>query len=216
MWTIRNMRSLVETPISVRPGRRGVRSDDGYSLIEMLLVTGLISVVGGMAVLQMQQTRNYVRGDAAMRVIQAQLSQAREQAITQRRYMRIVFDVPNSSVSIIREDTIVTTTTLATIPFEVGTFSLVTGVPDTPDAFGNSTATSFTSSNGTFSSSIGSTSVAKFAPDGTLVDWNGAATNGTVFSSVSGIAGTSRAVTILGSTGRVRSYRWNGTAWVKV
>jgi Tfp pilus assembly protein FimT len=191
-------------------------SEGGYSLIEMMMVTGLIAVVGGMAAIQMQQTRNYVRGDAPMRVIQAQLSQAREQAITQRRYMRITFNTTTSEVSIVREDTVATTTTLATIPFEVGTFSLVAGVPDTPEAFGNATATSFTSSNGTFASATGTTTIAKFAPDGTLVDWNGAATNGTVFTSASGAAASARAVTILGSTGRVRSYRWNGSAWVKV
>jgi hypothetical protein len=37
--------------------------------------------------------------------------------------------------------------------------------------------------------------------------------NGTVFVGVPGLPYTARAVTILGATGRIRSYHWNGTTW---
>lgn len=89
-------------------------------------------------------------------------------------------------------------------------------VPDTPDAFGNSKPTCFTSQNGTFESLAGNASIAKFAPDGTLVDWNGRTTNGTVFTGIPNTPTAARAITILGSTGRVRGYRWDGRQWVKV
>jgi len=196
---------------------RSRREDAGFSLIEMMLVVAIMMVLGGMGTFQILAERSTLRGDAAMRVVLAQLNQARQMAIAQRRYIRVVFDLAGNQVVIVREDTTAATTTLSTVPFEGGaTFTLVSGVPDTPDAFGMSGATSFTSTNGTFASSSTSTSVAKFAPDGTLVDWNGFTTNGTVFTSVAAKATSARAVTVLGSTGRVRGYRWDGRQWNKV
>ncbi len=169
---------------------------------------------GATAAVQIGTTSQALKGDAAMRVVLSQMNQARELAITQRHYIRVTFDTASHQISIVREDTTTTTTILSTVPFEGGAqFTLVTGVPDTPDAFGNSAATSFTSSSGSFASAAGSTSVAKFAPDGTLIDWNGATANGTVFTAVPHIGPSARAVTVLGSTGRVRGYRWDGTAW---
>jgi prepilin-type N-terminal cleavage/methylation domain-containing protein len=193
------------------------RLENGFSLIELMFVVGIAGVLTGIAVIQVGTTRNAVKGDGAMRVVMAQLNQAREMAITQRRYMRVTFDSSLNQVAVVREDTVATTTTLSSIPFEGGaTFTLVSGVPDTPDAFGRTAATCFTSIQGTFSSAAGSANVAKFAPDGTLVDWNGQSTNGTIFTAISTIAVSARAVTVLGSTGRVRAYRWNGRAWVTV
>jgi len=116
-------------------------------------------------------------------------------------------------MSVVREDTTVATTTLSTIGFEGGVQFTLIAMVDTPDGYGSTTSTSFTSTNGTFPSATGSTSVAKFTPDGTLVDWNGRTTNGTVFLAVPTVSTSTRAVTVLGSTGRVRGYRWDGRAW---
>ena len=55
-----------------------------------------------------------------------------------------------------------------------------------------------------------------FGPDGTLIDNNGSPINGTVFLSVANNPASFRAVTVLGATGRVRSYRWNGVVWGRV
>jgi len=193
------------------------RGESGFSLIELMLVVGIAGVVTAMAVVQIGSSRQAYKGDAAMRVVLAQFNQARELAITQRRFIRLTFDTTANQLSVVREDTTATTTTLAVLGFEGGAkFTLMTGVPDTPDAFGRTAATSFTSSNGTFPSATGSTNVVKFSPDGTLVDWNGRAANGTIFTGITGTTTSARAVTILGSTGRVRGYRWNGTAWVTV
>jgi len=182
-----------------------------------LVVVGITGVLSGIAVFQIGSSNAAMKGDGAMRVVLSQMNQAREMSITQRRYMRVTFDTTATTVSILREETDGTTKTLSTIPFEGGaTFMLSSGLPDTPDAFGKASATSFTSGEGTFASATGSTSVAKFAPDGTLVDWNGQSANGTVFTALATSKLSSRAVTVLGSTGRIRGYRWNGHAWIAV
>src|SRR5260221_5439422 len=116
-------------------GRR--HAERGMSLIELLLVMGIMGVVTAMAVLQTGAERTHARGDAAMRIVLAHMNQAREQAIAQRRYIRVTFDVSLNQLILVREDTTATTTTLATIGFEGGAkLSAVSAIPvdDTPDA----------------------------------------------------------------------------------
>ena len=75
----------------------------GYSLVETLLVIGIMSVVGGMATMQIAVARPAMKGDSAMRVVMAQMRTARELAITQRRYVRVAFTTPGT-VAITREE----------------------------------------------------------------------------------------------------------------
>ena len=93
-----------------------------------MFVLAFMGVLSSMAVLQINVSRPGLKGDGAMRVVLGQLNQARELAITQRRYMRIEFTAPNL-VQIVREDTITTTTTLSSVLLEGGLeFVLVSGV----------------------------------------------------------------------------------------
>ena len=175
----------------------------GFSLIELMLVVGLMGVVTSVAVVQIGASRRAMQGDAGMRIVLSHMNTARELAISQRRFRRVTFTSGNL-IQILREDTTATTTTLYSIPIEGGIqFLLMPGVPDTPDAFGRATAVDF-----------GSAVNVKFGPDGTLVNQDGATTNGTVFVAVPNLTLTARAVSVLGATGRVRGYKWNGNSWV--
>ena len=75
-------------------------------------------------------------------------------------------------------------------------------MPDTPDAFGNDTATTF----------AGATTVA-FTSEGEFVDEGGDPVNGSVFIGREAEPLTMRAVTIFGSTALIREWRWNGAQW---
>lgn len=186
----------------VRPDRQ-TRSARGFSLIELLVVIGIMAVVSATAGLQIIQARATLQGDGGMRVVLAQMRMAREMAISERRCMQVVF-IGTSAVRIVREEVPgPTTTTLSTVGIENDIeFLLTNGVPDTPDAFGNTTATDF-----------GSATTVKFTPDGTLVDANGNVTNGSVFLAQPGAFLSARALTVLGSTGRIRAWRWDGRVW---
>jgi type II secretory pathway pseudopilin PulG len=167
-----------------------------------MFVMGVMGVLASVAALQIGASRPGLKGDGAVRVVLGQFNQARELAVTQRRYVRVRLTAPNL-VEIVREDTISSTTTISSSLLEGGVaFVLVTGLPDTPDKFGNSTALSF-----------GSAVNLKFAPDGTLVNQDGQTLNGSVFLAWSNQPRSARAVTVLGSTGRVRGYKWDGRAW---
>jgi prepilin-type N-terminal cleavage/methylation domain-containing protein len=199
--------------------KRDYRSAAGFSLVEMMIVVGLGAVLTGMAVAQIGNSRPGALGDGGMRVILGQMNQARQIAIQQRRYVRVVFTTPNLIQVVIENTTTAATTAVCTTtaactvlssPILEGNvqFGTVTGVIDTPDGFGINAA-AFNGGPVAF----GTATLVRFRPDGTLVNQSGVSINGTVFLAVPGAALSSRAVTVLGATGRVRGYRWIGNQW---
>jgi hypothetical protein len=119
--------------------------------------------------------------------------------------MQLTFTGTNV-VNTIRQDIPAGTTTLSSVPIEGGIqFSLMSSVSDTPDAFGNSSPVAF-----------GVATAIRFSSDGSLVDQNGNPINGTIFLALPSISQSFRAVTVMGATGRVRGYKWDGAHWVVV
>ena len=192
--------------ISVRTIEHHARSQRGFSLVDMLAVLAVIGIVGSMATMQIGTVRRSLQGDGGMRMVMAQLNSARELAISQRRNMEVKF-LGTNWLQIVRNNVPSGTTVLTDAAMEGNVqYSLVSGVTDdTPDAFGNGTAISF-----------GSAATIMFAPDGSLIDNEGSPINGTVFLAIPNISESFRAVTVLGATGRVRGYRWNGRVWTRV
>ena len=189
----------------------------GYTLIEMMFTLGIMGVLVGMAVVTISFSRPAALGDGAMRVVMSKMNEARERAITERRNMRVTFTLGNK-VEIIREEMPgPTLTTISSVLMEGGLqFVTVANLVDTPDGFCTSgiSATSFPTATGV-------PLEVKFKPDGTFVNQDGAILNGTVFVSLpsqiyvvgrsTGGVMSARAITVLGSTGRVRGYRFDGS-----
>jgi hypothetical protein len=170
-----------------------------------MLTIGIIGIVSSIAVVQIGTAQQAIRGDGGMRVVLAQMNLARELAISQRRNMQVQF-LGTNALRIIRNEVPNGTTQLASMVFEGGVeYSLVPGVPDTPDAFGRNQAVDF-----------GGAATLIFTSEGTLVDGNGNPVNGTIFLAVHRGQKSVRAITILGATGRVRGYRWNGLQWTRL
>lgn len=187
----------------MRTSRHTLASARGFSALEMLLIVAIMGVLSAVAGLQMVTARPAMKGDGALRMVMSQIRMARELAITQRRYMRVTFIDPDV-IEIRREEVPGPSTTIvSTTMIEGGVYySLIDGVPDTPDMFGRTSAVHF-----------GSVTNIKFSPDGTLVNQDGQSINGSVFLAMPEAERSARAITILGSTGRVRGYRWDGNNW---
>jgi prepilin-type N-terminal cleavage/methylation domain-containing protein len=175
----------------------------GFSLIELMVVLGVIGVATAMAVLVMPSALVSAKADSGATRLQSVLRTAREQAISQRRNVRVAFNTPNQIV-VSREDVPGPgTTVLTTILLEDGmSFRLFAGLPDTPDAFGSGSATSF-----------GTATTYKFTSEGSFVDQNGDAVNGTVFLGRTNEPLSARAVSLFGPTALIRQWRWNGRQW---
>ena len=185
------------------------RSPQGFSLLETLLTLCILAIVGGMGTAQLATVRRQMQGDGAMRLVMTQLTTAREMAVTQRRNMEIKFIQPNPGfhgLQVIRHEVPIGTTTLITVYFEGSAqFALPSG-GDTPDGFGVSAPITFPSSATTLT----------FSSEGTLIDTAGNPVNGSIFLAISNVVPAQRAVTVMGSTGRIRGYKWVGGAWKRV
>ena len=185
------------------PGSR-LHQQTGFSLVELSITLALISALSGFAVLNIASILPGMRANESMYQVVAQLRQGRESAIAQRRNIELRF-LGNNQIQLVRQDVPTGTTVLSTVQLAgSNTFQLLSGVPDSPDAFGRSTALDF-----------GSATTYTFQTDGILVDAQGNPINGSIFLGLSGRPETARSVTILGATGRVRSYRWTGSSWIQ-
>jgi prepilin-type N-terminal cleavage/methylation domain-containing protein len=198
----------------LRPGRR-ISAQAGFTLVETMVVTAIAGILTGIAVVQISSSRQGLTGDGAMRVVLSQFNQAKEQAITQRRNMRISFTGTNT-IDVCREEVPSgTCTAISSVPFESGlTFLRPASVPDLAPS--TTELASVASPHLSTSPAVAfgdPTTQMRFAPDGTLVDQDGIAVNGTVFVALSNQLLSARAVAVFGSTGRIRGYRWDGRNW---
>jgi Tfp pilus assembly protein FimT len=176
----------------------------GFSMVEISIGLLLAMILAGFAVVNINGMLPGMRTNASLAQTVAQLRKGRETAIAQRREVEIKF-LGNNQIQLVRHDLPAGTTVLNTITLENSvTFRLFPGLPDTPDTFGKAAAVDF-----------GAAADMRFSTTGTLIDGNKNPLSGTVFLGLANHAETARAVTILGATGRVRGYRWTGTAWIQ-
>ncbi len=205
---IRTIMTLLDKRTTMNAfGRRpypGVGRDRGFSVLELLVTVGIIGTLVGASVLIANQVLPTVRADSAMQLLQAQLLQTRQQAMDQRRYFTVTF-IGTNEFKIVRQE-IGSPTPPPTLigdyflPYGA-TFQVLPGMPDTPDGFGNTPAVTFAQTK------------IIFVSDGTVQDGNGAVNNGSIFMAIGTNTMTSRAVTVMGATARIRAYRYSGNWW---
>jgi prepilin-type N-terminal cleavage/methylation domain-containing protein len=180
------------------------RNQHGFSLLEVTVVLGVTVIGLAMAIVQTSGLVPNLKANSAMDQVSTQLREARNTAMTQRRQVELQFVGNNQITVTVLEPVGASPTTITTLGG--GAQFTLFGMPDTPMAFGNNAATYFGGVSG------GPTGM-QFMSTGGLVDANGNPISGTVFLGIPGQPATARAVTVLGATGRVREYHWNGTAW---
>jgi prepilin-type N-terminal cleavage/methylation domain-containing protein len=184
-------------------GSRVSRARAGFTLIELMVVVGLIGVMSAVAIMVAPSALRSAKADSGGARVMSALRTAREQAIAQRRNVRVDFTAPNVVTATRVEVPGPATTVLGTTTLEDGVrFLLFAGVPDTPDAFGNGTAMAFGTATSYF-----------FTSEGTFVDQNGDAVNGTVFLGRVNDPLSARAVSLFGPTALIRLWRWDGRQW---
>src|SRR6266478_550118 len=184
------------------------RLQPGFSLMEILVAVAIITVILGMALLNYGSILPNFKANSAMDQLLYQLRSARERAISHRREVQVQFGGTNQFT--VTELWLVGTAPPATtVSFEGGAQYIVfSTVPDLPAPFnfGNTAAVYFEGVSG-------GPPIMKFSTTGSFIDGGNTLVNGTVFMGIPGKPSTARAISILGATGRVREYHWDGTQW---
>jgi prepilin-type N-terminal cleavage/methylation domain-containing protein len=202
---------------------RRISGQRGFSVIELSLVILVILIISAMAIMALQPALRDARFDSAMRQVLDQLRQAREYSIANRRYVQITFPTVAVAGGGLQYQIVMTEknvqpygpagagadVVLSTVPIQPpAQFLTNAAAVDTPDNFGNTSAIEFAGQN------PGPIGGMLFQSDGELIDGlTFQPINGTVFLGDPNEPLAARAITVLGSTGRVRAWKFNGKAW---
>ena len=185
-----------------------IRSQRGFSLLEILTALAVISVVLGMAMLNYGSILPNFKANSAMDQLLYQLRSARERAIAHRREVQVQF-IGTNQLQITEIWPVGTAPVDKPVSFEGGAqFIVFPSVPDIPAPFNfGNTAPVY------FEGLSGGPPIMKFSTTGAFIDGGNTLVNGTVFMGIPGRSSTARAISILGATGRVREYHWDGSQW---
>jgi prepilin-type N-terminal cleavage/methylation domain-containing protein len=182
----------------------------GFTVIELLIVIGLGVLLCAYATVQTRQGLSAFRANGAMNAVKAKLNSIRETAMSRERDITIQFNgtngidffMVNPDASLTKIDNVTlegTNTFVSTFSSLTGTTALDTWCTDGANTWANLTTKT----------------TLRFNSDGALID--GATrklVSGCLYLGVSGTNSTARAVSVFGATGRMRTYRYVGTAWM--
>lgn len=190
--------------------RASSSSDDGFTLLEVLIAAGIVATLLAAAMLVLPGVITAVKADSGTSQVLTLLRTAREQAITERRNVEIRFIAPDR-VEAWRQDVdddgvrVGETLLQQVLIGEHMEMRRFDDLPDTPDAFAAAADPVVFTGDGPWC----------FTSEGTAVDANGDVVNGTVFLGRPFMPQTARAVTIFGPTALLREWQWNGRAWTE-
>jgi type II secretory pathway pseudopilin PulG len=181
------------------------KRNDGFSLIELCISLSIAIIVLGFAIVNLSGMRKGIDSYKCMHSIVDLLRNARESAMAQRRRIDVLFEDDNK-ISLVRHN--LTGVESETLPQNIilvdGYRFMLFNIPDTPDNLGKTNPICFQD-----------TETISFLPDGSLVGDDNGPRSGTIFLGQQGKPDTASAITIIGATGRIRSYRWNRSEWIQ-
>jgi len=209
------------------PGGRSKQA--GFSLLEMVIAVAIVLVATAAAIVNIVPSMKTSRSNSGMELVLGELRRAHERAIDERRIYRVTFVAPQTMLLEVGQVAVVGSTITGTAPafvqaqppltLPVGTqFVVVPGIPTsvtaTPDGFGTGVnAIDFDQAIGGGGTQI------YFQPDGRALDAANRLNDGVVYLAEPNNLFSSRAVTLYGSTGRVKSWilapAKGGTGWTQ-
>jgi len=198
-------------PSSNLPRKDGIVSDKarGFSMLEAVAVVAILLTALSFSFVILQPALKSARATSSYNQCFMLLRRYRQQAVDERKQYIVTFVAPNT-VQVSRQDV---GTPVNPAPVVITTqqmnpdinFQIVAGVPtaNTPDNFGNAArAIDFGQGIG-----LGGLNYVKFMPDGSSQDVNGNLNSGVLYIAITGNLYSSRAISVLGATGRVRGWQ---------
>ena len=186
---------------------KAARGDHGFSLVELLIVVAIVLVICSASLMAINSVLKSSRADYALQIALGQIRQVHQRAIDERRVYRLTFSTPGN----IRTDRMDFSGGVWTpsfidsinLPTDMQ-FTVVSGTPTTttPNGFGSASNAIDLSVNNT-----SGTTQMLFQADGRVLDSVNRVANGIVYLARPADLASSRAVTIFGSTGRVKGWK---------
>jgi Tfp pilus assembly protein FimT len=203
--------------------KRRWQSESGTSVIEVLAVVAIAAILTAVAVPQMISSRRLIRSASLPREIATQLRFARQQAMSQRQAFTFQYDDSTKQITIIDHQAAGAGLFTATgYPNTAGSQTALTvplggggGLPASEISFGVPTGISVTSLDDTSTPTTLTSSklTITFQPNGTVVDANDNPVNRTLFFYNNKVPNeTACAISVLGSAGRIKIWRYTASA----
>ena len=200
-------------------GQQLIPRSEGATMVELMLTVAIIAIVCAAAIELYQNVLPSMRADSALQLLESQLRQAREASIDQRRNVTVTFIGTAELVGNVQGLSPNTATQLFDyfLPNRM-LYKVLTGVPDTPDGYGNTSPGVYGCSSSSLTTSYspvyasGSCTLT-FQSDGSVLNSSNAYGNGSILIGIAGQPQTARAVSILSTTGKFKAWRYSGTAW---
>jgi prepilin-type N-terminal cleavage/methylation domain-containing protein len=191
----------------------------GFSVLELLMVVAIVGILAAVAVGITPDVVRAAKGESVALQLDGFLRRTREMAISRRRNIQIRFVDPSSveSVELPVPGVGGAPIVLETVPLEgdmeYRKFDEI--AVDTPDAFGSATAVTVAGVPYADFIAAPANNIAMFTSEGVFADANGFPVNATVLLGREHQPLTASAVTILGATAALRTFRWDGRNWVR-
>lgn len=182
------------------------KEQTGVSLIELVVVLAILMTAAVVAVMNVSGAVRNSHVDTAYETVLMQLRSARQSAIDKRAVCIATFTAPQTlTISLVFNDGTAPQTQVTPLPNDVQ-FTIVNGIPTTPagtpDGLGTgNVAIDFNQIRG------GGGNTIFFQPDGSAVNATGQINDGVVYLARPGDLMSSRAITLLGTTGRLKGWR---------
>ena len=178
----------------------------GFSLVEIFLVTAILVLVGRISMMIIGPALEARNVDMAVRTVSTQMSRARQFSVDARRRTRVTFTTPGTITvdeqAPVSQGGAWTQVSTVELPgdMELGKDG---SVSSGPEGFATSQVADFSGASEIF-----------FMPDGSAVSIAGILSNGVVYVAQPSKVETTRAVTLFGTTGRIKRYKYiTGTGW---
>jgi len=185
------------------------RGQRGYSLIEAVLVVAILMILATASIINIRAALRTSEMDRAYDLTLTQMRQARQSAIAERRIYRLAFTSPRFlDVKRVEKTGPPTQIGQFTLPGLI-VFQPEPGVPTdpakTPDQWGT----------GSLGIDFNGAGLIYFQPDGSARDEGGRVNGGVIYLARPGDLPRSRAITLFGTTGRIKGWRLTrrGSGW---